>query len=75
MCESKKRAVIQICKVCMAALGLNQLSEMLEKRGGFRMTTNTGTQNLLQFLELFQTGKKLKAAKLKASARGSVPHI
>ena len=33
---------------------LNQLSEMLEKRGGFRMTTNTGTQNLLQFPELFQ---------------------
>ena len=54
MCESKKRVVIQICKVFMASLGLNQLSEMLEKRGGLRMTTNTRTQNLLQFPELFQ---------------------
>jgi len=38
----------------MAALGLNQLSEILEKRDGLRMTTNTGTQNLLQFPKLFQ---------------------
>ena len=42
----------------MAALGLNQLSEMLEKRGGFRMTTNTRMKNLLQFPELFQNWKE-----------------
>ena len=61
MCESKKRVVIQICKVYMTALGLNQLFEMLEKRGGFRMTTNAGMQNLLQFPELFQNWQEAES--------------
>jgi len=45
----------------MEALGLNQLSKMLEKRGGLRMTTNTGTQNLLQFPELFQNRQEAES--------------